>query len=65
MQQPSRVVLSVDEVAEQLGISRPSAFKAIHNGEIPFIRIGRRILVPVAAFEKFLANANGESPPEA
>ncbi len=50
-------VLTVQEAGKRLGLSRPSAYQAIKRGEIPFIRIGRRILVPVAALEKMFANA--------
>ena len=46
-----------DEAAEKLQISRPSAFRGIKKHEIPHIRIGRRMLVPVAALEKLLENA--------
>ena len=52
-----RLTLTVEEAAEALGISRPTAYEAIQTGEIPHIRIGRRILVPRAALEKLLANA--------
>lgn len=56
-----KVVLTVEEVAAKLKISRPSAYLAVQRGEIPVIRIGRRILVPVAALEKLLANAGSKA----
>ena len=52
-----KVVMTVSECAEYLSISRPSAYQAVKRGEIPTIRIGRRILVPVVALQKLLANA--------
>ncbi len=52
-----RLTYTVEEAAEKLGISRPVAYQAVNRGDIPVIRIGRRILVPVAALEKLLANA--------
>lgn len=52
-----RLTLTVDEAAERLGLSRPVAYQAVKRGEIPVIRIGRRILIPIAALEKMLANA--------
>ena len=52
-----RLTLTVAEAAEKLGISLPVAYQAVKRGEIPVIRIGRRILVPIAAFEKKLADA--------
>lgn len=51
-----RKVLTVKEAAEQLGFSPPTIYRAVRNGYIPFIRIGGRILIPVAAFEKMLGN---------
>lgn len=51
-----RLTLTIDEAARALGISRNSAFAAAHRGEIPTLKIGRRLLVPKVAFEKMLAN---------
>lgn len=39
-------ILTVEQTAKVLGISRGLAFTAVRTGEIPSIRIGRRILVP-------------------
>jgi excisionase family DNA binding protein len=53
---PSNVpeVLTVDEVARVLRISRGLAFAAVRDGTIPHIRVGRRILVPRAALAALL-----------
>ena len=50
-----RQVLTIPEVCEALGIGRNQAYEAIHRGEIPSIRIGRRLVVPKVAFERMLA----------
>jgi excisionase family DNA binding protein len=47
--------LSVTQAAEKLGVSRNLAYEAIKAGQIPHIRIGRRILVPEAALERLLS----------
>jgi excisionase family DNA binding protein len=47
--------ISVEEAARQLGISRSSAYEAIRSGQLPSIKIGRRVLVPVAALERLLS----------
>ena len=39
-------ILTVEQTAQVLGISRGLAFAAVRTGEIPSIRIGRRILIP-------------------
>lgn len=51
---PEKVTLRVTEVARMLGISRGSAYEAIQRGEIPHIRIGRRVLVSKKALDRFL-----------
>ena len=51
----TRQVLTIPEVCEALGIGRNQAYEAIHRGEIPSIRIGRRLVVPKVAFERMLA----------
>jgi excisionase family DNA binding protein len=40
--------MTIPEVARLLGISRSAAYRAVARGEIPTIRIGRRLLVPTA-----------------
>jgi excisionase family DNA binding protein len=40
--------MNVEEAGEMLGISRRSAYRAAANGELPALRIGRRLLVPTA-----------------
>jgi excisionase family DNA binding protein len=47
-------VLTVDEVARVLRISRGLAFAAVRDGTIPHVRVGRRILVPRAALTALL-----------
>ena len=44
--------ISVEEAGRQLGLSRNSAYQAAGRGEIPTIKIGRRLLVPIVAFER-------------
>ena len=48
-------VLTVEEAAEVLGISRGSAYRAVGQGEIPVLRLGRRLVVPRAALARMLA----------
>jgi excisionase family DNA binding protein len=48
-------VVTLNEAASILRISRGSAYEAAKRKEIPTIRIGRRLLVPAAALERLLA----------
>jgi len=57
MENSQKYVLSVEDAGKRLGLSRPSAYQAVKRGELPVIRIGRRLLVPVAALDKMLESA--------
>lgn len=50
-----RKTYTVDQAAELLGIGRNTAYEAVRRGEIPTIKIGRRLLVPRTALERMLA----------
>lgn len=50
-----RPTLTVAEAGRVLGISRCSAYDAAARGELPTLRIGRRLVVPVAALRRLLA----------
>ena len=61
-----RLTLTVEEAAAMLGISRAGAYEAVQRGDIPSIRIGRRILVPKAALQRLLEDVSefeSRSPP--
>ena len=51
-----RQTLTVEEAAALLDIGRNSAYQAVASGQLPVIRIGRRLLVPRAALERLLAD---------
>lgn len=44
-----RLVLTVTEAGTLLGLSRAFTYELVARGEIPVIRLGRRIVVPKAA----------------
>jgi len=50
--------LTVPEAAKALGIGRSTAFLAVKRGEIPHLKIGKRIVIPVAALQRMLENAS-------
>lgn len=48
-------VLSVPDAGRvYLNLGRNASYEAAHRGEIPTIRIGRKILVPIIALERML-----------
>ncbi len=51
-------ILSVNECAKMLKLSRGSAYQGCLTGEIPHIKIGRRILIPRVAIQRLLESAS-------
>ena len=52
-----RPTLTVDEAANVLRIGRSTAYSAVRSGQIPSLRLGRRILIPTAALCRMLERA--------
>ena len=51
-----KLTLSVEEMANELGISRPIAYELIKREGFPAIRISeRRIIIPVEALRDWLS----------
>ena len=53
MPEPPRV-FSVEQAAQVLAISRSAAYRAVRTGEIPSLRVGRRVVVPRARLLELL-----------
>lgn len=51
-----RMVLTVEEVRRELGISRWMIYELIRRGELPVVHIGRLVRVPRAALEDWIAS---------
>ena len=49
------LTVSVTEAAHLLGISPWLYYERVKTGDVPYIRIGRRIRVPLTQLEHFLA----------
>ena len=49
-----KVTMTVDEVGQAMGISRPKAYELTNREDFPCIRIGRRKVIPVDAFRRWL-----------
>ncbi len=50
------LVYTVDEAARLLRMSRQTVYEAARRGEVPSIRIGRRVLVPRAGLERLIGS---------
>ena len=57
-----KLTLTVDEAAKILGIGRQLAYNRVKTGEIPVIKIGRRLLVPRKALERLLEQGQAVTP---
>ncbi len=51
---PERLTLTVEEAARSLGVSRAHAYELAARGEIPTLRLGRRVLVPREALARMM-----------
>lgn len=52
-----RAVFCVTEAAEVLGISRALAYELVRRGELPSVRLGRRVVVPRIALDRLFEEA--------
>ena len=62
MADEERMTLSIEEAAVRLGISRALAYELVRRGELPRLRLGRRIVIPLKALEEFVEAATVARP---
>lgn len=53
-----RRTLTIEEAARILGISRALGYRLARTGQLPTMRLGRRIVVPLVALERLLDAAS-------
>ena len=51
-----QMTITVKEMAKQLNISLPTAYKLLKSDDFPKFYIGRKILIPVESLKEWLAN---------
>lgn len=62
--EPKRLLLSVREAADVLGIGRSKLYELLASNELAVVRIGRSVRIPVSALEAFVAaRIGGEEVP--
>ena len=59
---PGRLTYTVEEAAGIVGVGRSAAYAAVHAGDIPSVRVGRKLLVPKAALKRMLGVSNDQRP---
>ncbi len=55
-----RLLLRIPEVAEALGLGRTKIYEMIAAGELPVIRVGRAVRVPVMALQEWVEKQNNQ-----
>jgi excisionase family DNA binding protein len=61
IRQPEKpLTYTVEEAAKLLRIGRNKGYEAAKSGELPTVRMGKRILVPRLALERLLARGDQE-----
>jgi excisionase family DNA binding protein len=58
-----RETIKVEEAAVVLGINRAAAYRAARSGELPAVRIGKRLIVPVPALRRLLGEIPNDHDP--
>ena len=48
------LTLTVEQAGKLLGISRAHAYDLARTGEIPSVKLGKRVVIPRRALERFI-----------
>ena len=62
MDTEEKLVMTVPEAGKKLGLSREASYQAARRGEIPTIRIGHLLKVPVVQFNRLLNDGKTSQP---
>ncbi len=56
-----RATITVEEAAQVMGMKRTATYDAVRRGQLPSLRLGRRLFIPVPALLRLL---DGNSYPD-
>jgi len=62
MEGTERLTYSVEQAGALLGLSRGASYGAANRGDLPILRIGRRIIIPKRALDRLLDSADRYEP---
>lgn len=65
MDDVEKLTCTVPEAGRMLGIGRDAAYQAAKRGDIPVLRMGKRLIVPLVALKKKIENAGEPEAPAA
>lgn len=54
-----KLTLSISEAAVVLGVSVPVCRRMVKANQIPIIRCGGKVIIPIPALERYLLNPTG------
>jgi excisionase family DNA binding protein len=60
---PERLLISVDDAARAIDVSRRKFYGLIDAGDIPVIRVGRSVKVPLEGLRHYVARLTSEQAP--
>ena len=49
-----KLTMTVEEVGKAMGISRPKAYELASRADFPVIRVGKRKVIPIDAFRRWM-----------
>jgi len=52
-------ILSVEQMRQLLGVSRPKAYELVHTQGFPVVRLGRAIRIPREALMEWIGQQSG------
>ena len=55
-----KTTMNVQELASQMGISLPKAYKLVKTPGFPVVHVGSRILIPVEAYKEWLIRTSAQ-----
>lgn len=56
-----KLAVSVSEAAKMLGIGQRTLYRAINDGTVPHLAFGKRLVIPIAALEKWMEDESAKS----
>jgi len=59
-EQIPRTLISVNEAAHVIGVSRSYAYELVASGLLRSVRLGRRILIPISAIDDLVTQSRVE-----
>ena len=54
IESPEKMLLSLDDAARLIDVSRRKLYGLIDSGDVPVVRVGRSVKVPVRALRAFV-----------